>query len=886
MALNDKQINFDINRNNLFNLTAKQFDTTGARSFTFRLLKNSIPFDLTGLSVKVGGKKPDKKDVFNDCKIIDAKKGIVELELTTQMQVVAGTLNLELIILKGETRLSTIPFSVEIIQGATCYSKVQSSDEFGALQNSLWKVDGFGIELNNKMDKDTKDIAINQINKNKGKIDQTYLSEELLQQIAGDTPINAVPADNSITTKKLADDSVTNSKLSQDIAKSVREADTLVSYYSIEDPLLSVFGTYISNPEFENNMFKFTTNKEGSANSALYFNSSEMDVIFSDVNGGTFIVLNVTEEYVYSIRLAESFYVKKHKINGDSIQNDMPPVTSNEMFLNGAKIKVKNDGNSIKIYQNDKLQCELPKTAYGELFTNKTRMGFLITKNQTANLNGVLFVDFPNMFNLATKKEFKTLEANINADITSFKNTQEEFNEVKDSLNIKEIWRTLTLKDYEKKDCIVNLDENGGITINPNPVEKYDWFYTKSTILSYEAVYSGIDTWAVLKQNGDSVIAISLGSRALRTFSKDKNIEYGFANVINKNFAPITGEKIKLYEAEKNIFYCDVYKKNIGEYKNFLKVDVSNVKNIESYKTGYGMVVYKGIVGELAYRSTLGKVKTYVGNPEDNSKTVDLVMFMGQSNMAGRGVASESPIVPTGHGYEFRAMSDPTKLYDIKEPFGVNENNEESGVNETEKTGSMVSSFVKAYYESTQTPIVAVSCSKGGTTIDWWRPNGLPLNDAITRHNKAKKWLLDNGYTIRHDFMVWCQGCSDGDGKLPSETYKQRFKALVEEMMKHGIEKCFIVRIGNNRDNPTLYDDIISAQTELGRTYKNCVLVSTKFDSMATDGLMKDQFHYKQAGYNITGEDAGINTAFYIKNLKEPTMWDWEHQNLYFSHKN
>ncbi|MDK3222210.1 SGNH/GDSL hydrolase family protein [Clostridium perfringens] len=207
-TLNDKTITFDINRNNIFNLTAKQYDTDGARSFTFRLIKNSIPFDLTGLSVKVSGIKPDGKKVFNDCKIIDIKKGIVELELTTQMQVVAGTLNLELIILKEETRLSTIPFSVEIIQGATCYSEVQSSDEFGALQDSLWKVDGFGIELNNKMDKDTKDIAINQINKNKGKIDQTYLSEELLKQMAGNTPVNAVPADLSITTIKLADNSV------------------------------------------------------------------------------------------------------------------------------------------------------------------------------------------------------------------------------------------------------------------------------------------------------------------------------------------------------------------------------------------------------------------------------------------------------------------------------------------------------------------------------------------------------------------------------------------------------------------------------------------------------------------------------------------------------
>ncbi|HHQ4319652.1 BppU family phage baseplate upper protein [Clostridium perfringens] len=141
MTLDNKPINFDINRNNLFNLTAKQFDTTGARSFTFRLLKNSIPFDLTGLSVKVGGKKPDGKDIFNSCTIKDTKKGIVELELTTQMQVVAGMLNLELIIFKGETRLSTIPFEIQVVKSVTDFKEVENSNEFRALQEALWKTD-------------------------------------------------------------------------------------------------------------------------------------------------------------------------------------------------------------------------------------------------------------------------------------------------------------------------------------------------------------------------------------------------------------------------------------------------------------------------------------------------------------------------------------------------------------------------------------------------------------------------------------------------------------------------------------------------------------------------------------------------------------------------
>ena len=61
-------------------------------------------------------------------------------------------------------------------------------------------------KINNKIDKGS--ISVTDINKNLGKLDQTFLSDELLQQIAGNAPINAVPADNSITSEKIVFDSL------------------------------------------------------------------------------------------------------------------------------------------------------------------------------------------------------------------------------------------------------------------------------------------------------------------------------------------------------------------------------------------------------------------------------------------------------------------------------------------------------------------------------------------------------------------------------------------------------------------------------------------------------------------------------------------------------
>ncbi len=265
------------------------------------------------------------------------------------------------------------------------------------------------------------------------------------------------------------------------------------------------------------------------------------------------------------------------------------------------------------------------------------------------------------------------------------------------------------------------------------------------------------------------------------------------------------------------------------------------------------------------------------------SRVVDLVMFMGQSNMAGRGDASLAPSVPEGTAFEFRAMSDPTGLYPVSEPFGVKENNNESGVTEPTKSGSMVSAFVNAYYEETGVPIVAVSCSKGGTTIKWWQPNGGPLNDAIARHATAKEWLEANGYTIRRDFMVWCQGESDGDNGNSASYYKGALTNVISAMMEEGIEKCFVIRIGNHRDNATLYDPIIFAQTEYCKENENAVLVSTALAGFAAEGLMKDAYHYTQEGYNLAGAEAGKNTAYYINTGEEPSMYDPEYDNIFRS---
>ena len=264
--------------------------------------------------------------------------------------------------------------------------------------------------------------------------------------------------------------------------------------------------------------------------------------------------------------------------------------------------------------------------------------------------------------------------------------------------------------------------------------------------------------------------------------------------------------------------------------------------------------------------------KETIGNPQH--KTIDLFLFMGQSNMAGRGIVTKEhsegiPALIQGAGYEYRAVSSPDRLYPISEPFGLFENRRGGIDDGNMKTGSMVTAFANAYYQKTGIPIVGVSASKGGSRIDQWQPAGDFLNDTLSRMKAASEFLGANRYSIRHQFMLWCQGESDGDMAKSGALYRREFECMLNTMLMAGIEKCFLIRIGHyNGSGGQDYSEIMAAQDSVSQTNENVVMVSEAFAEMKEQGLMKDDFHYFQEAYNIVGREAGENTANYVLSQK------------------
>src|SRR5699024_2109140 len=107
-------------------------------------------------------------------------------------------------------------FNQVVIDGDSSVEAAQARVDASGHTNSTLKArldkehNEVTAQLAQKADKGN--VSVNDINKNLGKLDQTFMSEEFLQQMAGNTPINAVPADGTITTQKIAEKAITTDK--------------------------------------------------------------------------------------------------------------------------------------------------------------------------------------------------------------------------------------------------------------------------------------------------------------------------------------------------------------------------------------------------------------------------------------------------------------------------------------------------------------------------------------------------------------------------------------------------------------------------------------------------------------------------------------------------
>lgn len=311
----------------------------------------------------------------------------------------------------------------------------------------------------------------------------------------------------------------------------------------------------------------------------------------------------------------------------------------------------------------------------------------------------------------------------------------------------------------------------------------------------------------------------------------------------------------------------------------------------EDYTLGYGDTFTDDAQKASADTENADGAEEEDSEPEENQESdakeevdehlVDLIFFMGQSNMSGcGGDASLAPKVAEDKGYEYRSVSDPTRLYPITEPFGINENRIGGLMEYPEgKKGSIVSAFINEYYELTKRKVVAVSISKGETSIsDFLEP--AVMDDVKQRYTYSKSYLSNNGYNIGHIYVVWLQGESDALEGTDPEVYKTKLDDFFRPMFIEGLEKVFFITPGRTYDYKNIYRPIINVQKQISRESGYYAMATTVLGGVSTE-YMTDMYHYNQHVLNLVGIEAAKSIAYYTENGRKKIVYDYfEKENL------
>lgn len=266
---------------------------------------------------------------------------------------------------------------------------------------------------------------------------------------------------------------------------------------------------------------------------------------------------------------------------------------------------------------------------------------------------------------------------------------------------------------------------------------------------------------------------------------------------------------------------------------------------------------------------------------KEQERKTDLIFFMGQSNMSGKGGdASLAPNVSEEAGVEFRAYSDPTMLYPISEPFGKKEDNPD-GLHEKDdddKSGSLASSFINKYYELTGNKVIAVSISKGGLAMDLWL-NGQFNPDIKQRIEKTKEYLAGQGIVPGHTYVLWLQGESDTSREVPAQEYMGYFNEFFDGLFELGIEEVFIISPGMS-SYESQYTGIIDAQKDICRSDSRFCLATTVIKGLK-DECFADSYHLNQHALNLTGIESAKAVAYYTNTGRKPVIYDYMTKDLF-----
>lgn len=237
---------------------------------------------------------------------------------------------------------------------------------------------------------------------------------------------------------------------------------------------------------------------------------------------------------------------------------------------------------------------------------------------------------------------------------------------------------------------------------------------------------------------------------------------------------------------------------------------------------------------------------------------MDVFLIAGQSNARGKGDAGDAPTVPEGVAHEWTGSG----LTHLVDPVG----DDHSPGN---PVGSAWPAFAATYYESTGRESVYVPGAVGGSGLvagaspdeHWDVEDG----SALFRRAVQQTWdclahLRDGGDpTLRG--VLWCQGERDAqaidDGTVSVPEFRGSLRRLVEAFRREFDREdlpVFLFQTGRPESADTAgFEAVREAQSGLADGDDAVHLVYDGAVTFPERGLMRDELHYTQGGYNEMG---------------------------------
>ncbi len=237
-------------------------------------------------------------------------------------------------------------------------------------------------------------------------------------------------------------------------------------------------------------------------------------------------------------------------------------------------------------------------------------------------------------------------------------------------------------------------------------------------------------------------------------------------------------------------------------------------------------------------------------------------LVAGQSNARGRGNASLSPQIDTLSAFEYSPTLN--QLIHLQDPVGQNANGFQSA-----DDGSPWPAFAKTYHNLTSDTTVIIQAARGASGAHplssspslSWSQSGLLYTLCSFKINQAS---AVSGLEL--DGIVWLQGETDAKaanlGTINQNDYQDALIAIIDRFRDdYGCHLPFyIILVGTDTGEPLAgYDIIRAAQTEVADTHPHTYLIHETTKDFPALGMMQDDVHYTQPGYNDVGTVGATN---------------------------